>query len=193
VQPVELFLYNTCWYHIEMAALFSSSLQWRNSTLLNVHATGAVGHSQQVHLMQQKCNFWAHFRPSSCGALEAVKAWKASYNWNDRSKELQIWYTNWLWLVPTNWLFMAALCNRGGIIFLSCDFFLLSSSFFFFSSPNRSCTDWTSTILRHMVWPQCEFRMQVWNVLHAARWKCRTQKIAISAPSHNFVSLYFHN
>jgi len=31
--------------------------------------------------------------------------------------------------------------------------------------------------------------MQVWNVLHAARWKYRTQKIAISAPSHNFVGI----
>jgi len=29
--------------------------------------------------------------------------------------------------------------------------------------------------------------MQVWNVLHTARWKCRTQKIAIWAPLHNFV------
>jgi len=27
---------------------------------------------------------------------------------------------------------MAALCNRGAIIFLPCDFYLLSSSFFFF-------------------------------------------------------------
>jgi len=34
------------------------------------------------------------------------------------------------------------------------------------------------TILPHIVWLQCEFRMQVWNVLHAARWKYRTQKIA---------------
>jgi len=31
--------------------------------------------------------------------------------------------------------------------------------------------------------------MQVWNVLHAARWKCRPQKIAICAPSYNFVSI----
>jgi len=30
-----------------------------------------------------------------------------------------------------------------------------------------------------MMWPLCKFRMQVWNVLHAACWKCRTQKIAI--------------
>ena len=38
--------------------------------------------------------------------------------------------------------------------------------------------------------------MQVWNVLHAARWKYRTQKspkIAIWAPSHNFVGLYLRN
>jgi len=33
-----------------------------------------------------------------------------------------------------------------------------------------------STILSHMVWPWCEFRMQVWNVLHTARWKYRTKK-----------------
>jgi len=39
--------------------------------------------------------------------------------------------------------------------------------------------------------------MQVWNLLHAARWKCRTQKkspkIAIWAPSHNFVTLCLRN
>jgi len=35
--------------------------------------------------------------------------------------------------------------------------------------------------------------MQVWNVLHTARWKYRMQKIAISAPSHNFVELYLRN
>jgi len=32
--------------------------------------------------------------------------------------------------------------------------------------------------------------MHVWNVLHAARWKYGMQKIAILAPSHNFVRLY---
>jgi len=65
-----------------------------------------------------------------------------------------------------------------------------------------------STILLHMVWPWCEFRMQVWSVLHAARWKCRTQKIAINPPSghhrtntigkknflnNNISSTYSHN
>jgi len=33
-----------------------------------------------------------------------------------------------------------------------------------------------STILWHMAWPYCEFRMQVWNVLLAARCKYGTQK-----------------
>jgi len=39
--------------------------------------------------------------------------------------------------------------------------------------------------------------MQVWNLLHVARWKHRAQKtspkIAIWAPSHNFVGLYLRN
>ena len=35
--------------------------------------------------------------------------------------------------------------------------------------------------------------MHVWNVLHVALWKYRTQKIAIFAPSHNFVGLYLGN
>ena len=57
---------------------------------------------------------------------------------------------------------------------------------------------WMSTILSHMMWPQCEFRMHMWNVLHAARWEYRTQKkigkkIAICAPSHNSVWIYLRN
>jgi len=35
---------------------------------------------------------------------------------------------------------------------------------------------YTVAILPHMVWPLCEFRMQVWKVLNAARLKYRTQK-----------------
>jgi len=35
--------------------------------------------------------------------------------------------------------------------------------------------------------------MHVLNVLCAARWKYRMQKIAICAPSHNFVGLYLRN
>jgi len=73
-------------------------------------------------------------------------------------------------------LVMVALWNRQTIIFSSC-FFLLSSSFLF---PHliSAVRDWMSTILPHIVWPSYEFRMQVWNMLHMARWKYRTQNDA---------------
>jgi len=47
--------------------------------------------------------------------------------WQITTKDLVVFYA----------LIMAALCNRGAIIFLPCSFFLLSSSFFL-SSPNLS-------------------------------------------------------
>jgi len=53
-------------------------------------------------------------------------------------------------------LFMAALCNRGAIIFLPCDFYLLSiflSIYLFFPRLISAATDWISTILLHMAWP----------------------------------------
>jgi len=40
-----------------------------------------------------------------------------------------------------------------------------------------------STMFPHIMWPYCEFRMQVWNVLHAARWKYRTKKLRKKSPS----------
>jgi len=42
-----------------------------------------------------------------------------------------------------------------------------------------------SAILPHMVWPYCKFRMHVWNLLHAARWKYRTQKWCKKSPSRH--------
>jgi len=60
------------------------------------------------------------------------------------------------------------------IIFLPCYFFLSSS--FFFPRLISAAVGWMSTILWHMVLPYCVFRMQIWKMLHAARWKCRTQK-----------------
>ena len=86
---------------------------------------------------------------------------------------------------------MVALCNRQTIIFSSCFFFLSSSSFF--SSPNLSGRrlDVYHTLAHRVA--LVEFRMQVWNALHAARCKYKMQKIAISAPSHNFVGPYLHN
>jgi len=72
-------------------------------------------------------------------------------------------------------LFMAALWNGQAIIFFAL-WFLLLSSFFFFHRLILAVAEWMSTILLHMVWPYCEFRMQVWNVLHTACWKYNTQK-----------------
>jgi len=60
---------------------------------------------------------------------------------------------------------------------------VVSSSIFFIPRLISAVAGWMSTILRHMMWSYCEFRMQVWNVLHTARWKCRTQKIAKNWPS----------
>ena len=51
-------------------------------------------------------------------------------------------------------LIMAALCNRGAIIFLPCGFFLSSSYIFlFFPRLISAAVDWMFTILWHMVWP----------------------------------------
>jgi len=55
----------------------------------------------------------------------------------------------------SSFFFMAALCNRGAIIFLPCDFYL--SIFYllllFFPRLISAATDWISTILLHMAWP----------------------------------------
>jgi len=69
--------------------------------------------------------------------------------------------------------------------------FLSSSSFFpFFSCLISAVADWMSTILLCMVWPYCKFRIQVWNMLHTACWKCRTQKIGKKSPyAHHHTTL----
>ena len=86
------------------------------------------------------------------------------------------------WLRGCLKVIMVALCNRAdhyifALWFLSIFF---PSSFFrlFFPRLISAVRDWMSTILLHMAWPLCEFRMQVWNLLHAARCKYRTQKVA---------------
>jgi len=48
------------------------------------------------------------------------------------------------------------------------------SIFLFFPRLISEVADWMCAMLLHMAWPQCEFRMPVWNVLHAAGWKWRT-------------------
>ena len=75
---------------------------------------------------------------------------------------------------------MVALCNRADHYIFILSFVLLFCSFF----PHliSVVVEWMSAILAHMVWP-CDFKMQVWNVLHAARWKYRTQKSRRKLPS----------
>jgi len=67
-----------------------------------------------------------------------------------------------------------------------------SSSIFFFSpnlSGRRLDVYHTSTHDVALV-RNCEFRMQVWNVLQAARWKYRTQKWCKKSPSeHHCINL----
>ena len=87
-------------------------------------------------------------------------------------------------LAMNRFLWPPCVADADIIIFLPCGFFCLLSFFFFFRRLISAVADWMSTVLPHMVWSQCEFRMQVWNVLHAARWKCRAHKFAIWAPSH---------
>jgi len=75
---------------------------------------------------------------------------------------------------------MAAVYVIGQVI---CIFILSFVLLSFFPRLISAVADWMSAILHTMVWPYCEFRMQVWNVLHAARWKYRTQKLAKKSPS----------
>ena len=81
------------------------------------------------------------------------------------------------WCVSQWWhLIMAAPCNRTGHYIFAL-WFLSFFFFYLFSSPNLSGRRLdVYHILPHIVWPYCEFSMQVWNVLHDARWKYRRQK-----------------
>ena len=85
----------------------------------------------------------------------------------------------------THGFVMASLRSRFGvivdIIFCSCGFYLSSCSFFpcLFSAVGH----WMSTIHPHIMWPLCEFRMHVCNVLQVARWKYRMQKFRKILPS----------
>jgi len=69
---------------------------------------------------------------------------------------------------------MAALHSRCGNYILQLSFRLL---LLFLPRLFSAVADWMSIILPHMMRPQCEFRIQVWYVLHTACWKYRTQKL----------------
>jgi len=87
---------------------------------------------------------------------------------------------------------MAALWYMAGHYFCPVVSFYLLSSFFppLNLSSRRLDVYHTST---HGVALVRIYNADLKIVLHAARWKHRTQKIAIVAPSHNFVELYLRN
>jgi len=66
-------------------------------------------------------------------------------------RTLGLYFTLWF-------LLMVALWNRADRYIFALWFHLLFSSF-----PRliSAVADWMSVILPHMVWPQCEFQMQV--------------------------------
>ena len=78
------------------------------------------------------------------------------------------------WRCQSVFFVMAALWNRAGNYIFALWFLLLL--YIFFPRLISAVADWMSAIFPHMVRPKCEFKMQVWNVLNAARWKYRTQK-----------------
>jgi len=93
---------------------------------------------------------------------------------------------------------MAALCNRGGIIFLPCGFFFLGgalyfcpvvSSFFlsiFFPRLISAVTDWMSAILPHMVCLSANLRCRSETCCTWLAEKYRTQKLAKKSPSGHY-------
>jgi len=58
-------------------------------------------------------------------------------------------------------LFVVALWNRADHYIFALWFLLLSSSSSFFPRLVSAVADWMSAILPHVVWPLCEFKMQV--------------------------------
>ena len=102
---------------------------------------------------------------------------------------------------PHGPLFMVALWNREDHIYFHavvCSFFFLLFSFLALSQRSEiGCLPYFHIWCGLSATANLGIRMQVWSVLHASRWKCRTQKnrqkVAIWAPSYNFVGLYLHN
>ena len=86
-------------------------------------------------------------------------------------------------------IIMAALWNRAGYYIYALWFLLLS--IFFFSCLFSAVADWMSTILLHIVSPQCEFRMQIADLKRAARgWlKIQNAKMTKTPSWHHRTSL----
>jgi len=77
----------------------------------------------------------------------------------------------------------------GQAVYIFILLFVLSSFLFFFPRLISAVGDWMSAIHPHMVCPLCKFRMQVWNMLHATCWKCRTKKSPKSRQLRTMVQL----
>ena len=131
-----------------------------------------------------------------------LKTWSEKYLESSERFSLSIF--RWMMTLQKGNVFLYWLWTSCGIeqpiTFSSSGFFLLLSSSLFFSRLFSAIADWMSTIVPHMVlWllSLCKFRMQVSNVLHAAHWRYRTQKIAKNLPFvHHytiFVRLYLRN
>jgi len=78
----------------------------------------------------------------------------------EQSASIRVHHFKWHFLVKLGlWvaaLIMAALRRRCGHYI-----FALWFLSFFFPRLISSVADWMSTILQHMMWPECEFRMYV--------------------------------
>jgi len=72
-------------------------------------------------------------------------------NCNRPAQQTRTFYVAAVVTVLSASFFMATLCNRGAIIFLPCNFYLLL--LLFFPRLISAATNWMSTILLHMAWP----------------------------------------
>jgi len=139
---------------------------WQPSFALRYHSPGGSVVTVPCHRSP-----WSPHRRSSCSTRYTYHGLISFRSCSGSCVSALKWVTT---------IFMAALCNRGPLYFCPVVSFYLLSIYLlsFFPRLISAAAGWMSAILWHMVWPWCEFRMQVWKVLHAARCKCRTQKVA---------------
>jgi len=133
----------------------------------NTRGIGKICDLKQTRNVAQ-CSAWSTFYQYF---IQAIKPWLWPYFLSHFSLILQ-----------SSSLFMVALWNRADhYIFILWFLSIYLSSFF--SSPNlRGCTVDVYHTSTHGV-ALGEFKMQVCNVLHAARWKYRMQKSPQKSPS----------
>jgi len=142
------------------------------------HVCGNYRSTDALYKSQIQNSWWAY---ANVGEI---------HRWTHLHRVLKMSHL-WLAITLTHMnIFMAALCNRAGYYIFALWF--LSSSFFFFSSPNlsgrrldvyhTSCCGLSANL-------ECRSEMCCTRLAE----KYRMQKIAIRAPSHNFVRIYLRN